>query len=824
MTLLASERSLLIRNKFRSVLQLRIQNRRQSEINADPGLKSSCPSQKAEKDQSEALRLTDDGAAQKLPPSGLNTETAEERTVCGAQRQKKARQAQDFTESIQRPGPVEQQRKHTLPLESCSASFPLSTDVFEDDISSCSSSSPTDQNGVHQSPTFSSLPGLPGDQLLSDFSAVGPPLNHSPCRAQSGLALLPATEGMRQPMSVTLGESNSMATTGRPNGMYLTSQTTPLLPKTARPPSPTCSSLPTSLNFNHLPRPRKPRDSKPKMKKLKYHQYIPPDQRGASMNGVGGAKQKSPTPTQSLDPAYSHLLKQQQVFLQLQILQNQQQQQQQQQLQPQQLTVVSSGDHSDLLKSSGAMPVNPQPVAATTNHTPTDTNPISKPELLPANLVDLTVSELRQQLRKRGLPVSGTKPALLQRLRPFQLPHSCLTPAPLSQLGTSLEPNTPCLPVPPSQSPGSSCSSGLDSPSSSPNQQMYMPERGIPNGILSDAPNGVLNGIPNTVPNGFSSAPSVSLPGEQCGLTNTVFLAPASPASATPSPSLPMSSSSPLHCGTPWRTEKQQQQELNVELEMRERLRNRPRDRSTNTDNESCGGSLHPFLQQDPGCPRHKPESDAQTELLFTQAFCQPCDVIGKDFELPVQITASPAQTLSIARSFEEELQEAIQKAQMDLHQSIDDILDEPLTCVSSVSVSDHKSPARLVPDPSPPSPLPQADQSQASQKHKDDSYLPSPLCSSLLLELPPSPAIINPSQVIPAPPPPPICTSPLSSTGKSRKRRAPALFDAADWLETLTSGLHPLTPPTAPFVESDFSLDSDLNVSRVLDLMIEQW
>lgn len=152
-----------------------------------------------------------------------------ERTACGAQRQKKARQAQDLTERIQRPpGPVEQPHKHTLPLEnrestshthapahtdrvthififfyfptqsplllfwpyllslfisSGPASFPLSTDVFEDDISSCSSS-PNEQHGVHQSPAFSSLSGLSGDQLMSDFSAVGPPLNHSPSHAQ----------------------------------------------------------------------------------------------------------------------------------------------------------------------------------------------------------------------------------------------------------------------------------------------------------------------------------------------------------------------------------------------------------------------------------------------------------------------------------------------------------------------------------------------------------------------------------------------------------------------------------------------------------------
>lgn len=52
--------------------------------------------------------------------------------------------------------------------------------------------------------------------------------------------------------------------------------------------------------------------------------------------------------------------------------------------------------------------------------------------------------------------------------------------------------------------------------------------------------------------------------------------------------------------------------------------------------------------------------------LLSNQVFCcQPCDVIGQDFELPVQITASPVQTLPGVRSLEEELQEAIQKAQV---------------------------------------------------------------------------------------------------------------------------------------------------------------
>uniref|UniRef100_A0A096M426 Si:dkeyp-69b9.3 n=1 Tax=Poecilia formosa TaxID=48698 RepID=A0A096M426_POEFO len=745
MTLLASERSLLIRNKFRSVLQLRIQNRRLSEINADPVSNSLM------------LKKCEIGRLQQ------NMNIFQNKWCKFIKKTEKKRSEAHLGQLLK----IHLFREETTG----SASFPA--DVFEEDISS----------------SISSLI----DQPLSDCSAVGLTLNDSPSHAQSGLTLLPPTAGVRQPLSVTLGESNSLAPTGRPNGMFLTAQTTPLLPKFL---------LVPSTDVGNLTRPRKPRDIKPKMKKLKYHQYIPPDQKS------------SPAPAQPLDPAYSHLLKQQQVFLQLQILQSQQQQTF---YLSRSLCHSSSGDHNDLVKSCGASPLSLQPVPATTNQTQTDANPTSKPEPLPANLVDLTVSELRQQLRKRGLPVSGTKPALLQRLRPFQLQHACPAPAPLSKLGTSMEPFIPCAPLLPCQSPGSSPGFRLSSPGSSPNQQL--------------------------------------LAGEQCGLGSTVFLDPASTASGTPSPSLPMSSSSPLQCGTPWRTDREQQQE---HLELSVKLEKRERKRSRHTD-QSGEGSLHPFLQQDPGCLKRKAELNAQTEVLFAQVICSshtdieyvlqnipilalynqfdlshyppPCDVIGHDFELPLQITASPAQTSPGVRSLEEELQEAIQKAQqqMDPRQSIDDILDEPLICDGesrignwkcSLEASDHKSAAHSLPDRSP---APQAEQPQPFQQ-QDDNFLPSPLCSSLLLELPPSPAVINPSQVVPAPPPLPICTSPSPSTRRSRKRRAPAQFDAADWLETLTSGLHPLTPPKPPFVESDFSLDSDLNVNRVLDLLIEQW
>ncbi|XP_018591242.1 myocardin isoform X2 [Scleropages formosus] len=724
MTLLASERSLLIRNKFRSVLQLRIQNRRQqNEVSADAGVKTTNDSQLGEKESS-SVCLPDDNTTQKLPPSGLSTDTANSTAQdwgSGAgQKQKRARLAEDLSEKIQRrPGPLELLQKHILPLETAAVPFPQLSDLSEDEISCCSSSSSPEQLGVHQSPSFSASPGVTGDQSLSDLSPGSTVLSQSPTHFQCSLALPPATEDINQPMTVTVVDSDSLATSRRAKGIFFTTQATPLLPKTAQPPTspPPQSTLGSSVPPTRPPRSKKPRDSKPKMKKLKYHQYIPPDQRGGTGGGVGGgAPQRSSTSAPPIDPAYSRLLQQQQVFLQLQIL-NQQQQQQQ-------IAITPSGD-PQIVRFSGATPAAcPQPVPIATNSS-SDPNPSHKPELLPPNLDDLTVSELRQQLRKRGLPVSGTKPSLLERLRPYQLPRPCLPPVPL------------CPPATPSLAANMNQNSPSD-PASAYIPHNNMATRGSPNGSEQ-----------SRLRVGF--------------LTTT-------PATTVSSLSLP--SSSPLSSGTSWRSG-QAAEELSVELEMRERMRSRPRERpqemAVNIGGDSSSeSSLHPFLQQETGCQKETSETDG-AEVLFTQVLCcQPCDVIGQDFELPMQITASPPQITSGGRSLEEELQEAIQR-----------VLDENL--------------------------------------------LSSPLCSSLLLELPPSPS--NISQLAPPqpPPPPPICTTPPTTT-LSRKRREAATFDPADWLESLTSGLRPLTPPAAPFVETDFGLDSDLNVNRVLDMMVEQW
>nr|XP_023685772.1 myocardin-like [Paramormyrops kingsleyae]XP_023685773.1 myocardin-like [Paramormyrops kingsleyae] len=760
MTLLASERSLLIRNKFRSVLQLRIQNRRQqNEINSDSGVKSTCHPQLGEKEKECTPGcLSDDSPTHKAPPSGgLNTEPAKSKVQdwsCGAGlKQKRARLAEDLSEKIQRrPGPLELLQKHILPLEATPIPLPELSDLSEDDIScsSSSSSSSPEQLGIHQSPGFSASPGLVGEQSLSD-SSHGASLSQSPNSFQCSLALPPVTEGICQTKTMTVIESDSMATPRRAKGIFLTIQAPPLLPKTAQPStSPPQSCLASSVPPTRPPRSKKPRDSKPKIKKLKYHQYIPPDQRG----GAGGVTSGGSTPVPPIDPAYSRLLQQQQVFLQLQIL-NQQQQQQQNTLTP--------SPEPQIVQYTGATPSTcPQPVPIATNPG-CSPDPIHKPELLPTNLDDLTVSELRQQLRKRGLPVSGTKPSLLERLRPYQLPRPCLAPTPLCPPGTPV--------LAPNLSP--------DLPADTYRQHNNLPSRGS-----SEQASGFL------------------------AITNTT--------------ALPLPSSSPLTSGISWRPG-QAAEEISVEMEMRERIRSRPRDRTPKicldvAGDSSPDNSLHPFLQQEPGCERESSETHSQTEVLFTQ----PCDAIGQDFELPMQITASPVQTSSSGRSLEEELQEAIQRVLMAPSQSIDDILDEPVSCTDTASsVSESQTVVSSLSGSSPPS---HVDQSPSFlHPSKDENPLSSPLCSSLLLELPPSPSSsIQLCQPQP-PPPPPICTTPPTAA-LSRKRREAATFDPADWLESLTSGLRPLTPPAAPFVETDFGLDSDLNVNRILDLMVEQW
>ncbi|XP_010613310.1 myocardin isoform X2 [Fukomys damarensis] len=360
MTLLGSEHSLLIRSKFRSVLQLRLQQRRTQEQLANQGLIPPLKSPTAFHEQRK--NLDSNKPEDSLRHKGRNRSdrskvvnmhilqaSTTERSIPTAQMKlKRARLADDLNEKIAlRPGPLELVEKNILPVDSAvkeaikgnQVSFSKSADAFafEEDSSS---------------------DGLSPDQARSEdpHSSVGSP---------------PDAKASETSVSTSLGTIQS-------------------------------KSLGDSKN-----RHKKPKDPKPKVKKLKYHQYIPPDQKA----------EKSPPP---MDSAYARLLQQQQLFLQLQILSQQQQHR-----------FSYPGMHQAQLKepseqmarnpNSSATPLSNTPLSPVKSSFPGQTGVSSlKPGPLPPNLDDLKVSELRQQLRIRGLPVSGTKTALMDRLRPFQ--------------------------------------------------------------------------------------------------------------------------------------------------------------------------------------------------------------------------------------------------------------------------------------------------------------------------------------------------------------------------------------------------------------------
>ncbi|KAL9833762.1 myocardin-like [Geothlypis trichas] len=429
MTLLGSEHSLLIRSKFRSVLQLRLQQRRTREQLADQGIMPPLKSPSAFHEQRKSLERakTEDYLKHKirsrpersdLVNMHILQDSAAEGSIQSTQMKlKRARLADDLNEKIAlRPGPLELVEKNIIPVDSAVKEAIKGTDrrlprqsdafAFEEDSSN---------DGL--SPERPRSRGSPGP-------AEPPPASKAPEPPPAG----PAGAPQDRPPSAdghapdaAPGQGSQCDSPKQPAG-----QESPTLPLP--------SAVKSKSSSDNKNRHKKPKDTKPKVKKLKYHQYIPPDQKA----------EKSPPP---MDSAYARLLQQQQLFLQLQILSQQQQQQQQQQ------HFSYPGMHQGQLKQSNEQMVkSSNPSSTSGNNTPL--SPVKttfsgqtcvssiKPGPLPSNLDDLKVSELRQQLRIRGLPVSGTKTALMERLRPFQECSSSTVPS-FSEITTVTFPVTP---------------------------------------------------------------------------------------------------------------------------------------------------------------------------------------------------------------------------------------------------------------------------------------------------------------------------------------------------------------------------------------------
>ncbi|KAF4015607.1 hypothetical protein G4228_007305 [Cervus hanglu yarkandensis] len=300
---------------------------------------------------------------------------------------KRARLADDLNEKIaQRPGPMELVEKNILPVDSKSL---LSLGVGKEDYPQTQGDFSFDED---------SSDALSPDQPASQESQGSAASPSEPKVSESPSPVTTNTPAQFTPVSPAVPEFLKTPTADQPP----LRSTAPVLPpsttSSAKPgPALVKQSHPKNPNDKH--RSKKCKDPKPRVKKLKYHQYIPPDQKG---------ERNEP----QMDSNYARLLQQQQLFLQLQILSQQQQHYNYQTILPAPLKPLN-----DKNSSSGNPALN-----TTTSNTPRQNTPapVRKPGPLPSSLDDLKVSELKTELKLRGLPVSGTKLDLIERLKPYQ--------------------------------------------------------------------------------------------------------------------------------------------------------------------------------------------------------------------------------------------------------------------------------------------------------------------------------------------------------------------------------------------------------------------
>ncbi|NXX07227.1 MKL1 protein, partial [Larus smithsonianus] len=322
---------------------------------------------------------------------------------------KRARLADDLNEKIaQRPGPMELVEKNILPVESSlkeaiivgQVNYPKVADNSSFDEDSSDALSP-EQPASHESQ-----------------GSVPSPMDSRICEP------LPSTTGT----SLAQGTSQLQISADSSETLFLPEQPPPPLPPppllppsltngaalTAAKPPPTLikQSQPKSASEKSQ-RSKKAKELKPKVKKLKYHQYIPPDQ-----------KQDKGAPP--MDSSYAKILQQQQLFLQLQILSQQQQQHYNYQ------TILPAPPKPPGEQQSGASAPAVRNLSATVSSTSSVSSgssglmrqnsnaAVGKPGPLPANLDEMKVAELKQELKLRALPVSGTKTGLIERLRAYQ--------------------------------------------------------------------------------------------------------------------------------------------------------------------------------------------------------------------------------------------------------------------------------------------------------------------------------------------------------------------------------------------------------------------
>ncbi|KAJ8345728.1 hypothetical protein SKAU_G00299210 [Synaphobranchus kaupii] len=384
----------------KNVLQLKLQQRRTREELVNQGIMPPLKSPAAFHEQRKSLERarTEDYLKRKirsrperseLVRMHILEETSAEPSLQAKQLQlKRARLADDLNDKIShRPGPMELIHKNILPVH-CSLKEALTETEFP--------------KGAGESSSFDedSSDALSPDQLASHDSPQGPaPLPSPPhaltCGSNPYPALFIAKAPPPPPPAPPVPSPSQKLTNG--TATPPASRPVPMLIKSK------------SGSDRAAQRSKKAKDSKPKVKKLKYHQYIPPDQKA----------EREPPP--QLDSTYAKILHQQQLFLQLQIINQQQQHYNYHTILP-----APPKPPADQQPSSNSGPSPSRTIPAPTSSSPSQSGQsrqsltLAKPGPLPPNLDELKVAELKQELKARGLPVSGTKNDLIEKLRNFQ--------------------------------------------------------------------------------------------------------------------------------------------------------------------------------------------------------------------------------------------------------------------------------------------------------------------------------------------------------------------------------------------------------------------
>ncbi|XP_075851236.1 myocardin-related transcription factor B isoform X4 [Microcebus murinus] len=391
----------LLTQSVSTVLQLRLQQRRTREQLVDQGIMPPLKSPAAFHEQIKSLerartenflkhKIRSRPDRSELVRMHILEETFAEPSLQATQMKlKRARLADDLNEKIaQRPGPMELVEKNILPVDSSvkeaiigvgKEDYAHTQGDFSFDEDSSDALSP-DQPASQESQGSATSPSEP---KVSE--SPSPVTTSTPAQFTSVSPAVP--EFLKTPPTADQPPTRSAAAV-LPANTVSSAKPGPALVKQSHPKNP---------NDKH--RSKKCKDPKPRVKKLKYHQYIPPDQKG---------EKNEP----QMDSNYARLLQQQQLFLQLQILSQQKQHYNYQTILPAPFKPL--GDKNN---NSGNSPLNNTAPNTPRQNTPA---PVRKPGPLPSSLDDLKVSELKTELKLRGLPVSGTKPDLIERLKPYQ--------------------------------------------------------------------------------------------------------------------------------------------------------------------------------------------------------------------------------------------------------------------------------------------------------------------------------------------------------------------------------------------------------------------